>query len=257
MRPLRISEDEFRALLVGELEIMDDAEFDRARKMASRLRIPLERAVVERSRVPLGFILGHIAEAWSVGFVDLKVSDVKARGLADGRRRVCAQQSLAAVRPEGQRLLDMGVEPFLLASTLALAVAQRLVRRICLSCRESAAPEASILETLRARPDFDQTIRVLQSEGVLGQAGDSLSSIRLFHGSGCVQCHGSGFRGRTAVFELFEINDRIRAMIMERRDASSIRAEVIGRGMKTMFQDGLAKALLGETTLEEVFRVAL
>ena len=581
MRTLRISEDEFRTLLVGQLEIMDEAEFERARKMASRLRIPLERAVVERGRLPLGFVLGRIAEAWGVGFIDLKVSDVKLEALqtvaeeyarknllmpfdlkdnelhvamwdprdrrvideitrttrrkivpflaseiaiqrghllyrgniramlersdvdetlrvtqqdqagADGtgsgaelltrileyaavarasdvhvepyeleilvRYRVdgalrevlslppSSHQSLVArikvlsrmriderraaqdgrfeadlggykvdlrvstmptlwgekvvmrvlsrenlvidledlgltsgdykivlrniLRPFGMilitgptgsgkttslysmlvrlgierqnvvnistiedpieynlprinqvavnpgfgiefatglrallrqdpdiimvgeirdretvdiavraalvgrllistlhtndatgvvpRLLDMGVEPFLLASTLALAVAQRLVRRICTSCRESAIPEASILETLRARPDFERTIQVLQGEGVLGKAGDPLAGIRIFRGRGCPQCNGSGFRGRAGVFELFEIDDRIRAMIMERRDAATIRAEVITRGMKTMFQDGLAKALLGETTLEEVFRVAV
>jgi len=155
------------------------------------------------------------------------------------------------------RLLDMGVEPFLLASTLALAVAQRLVRRICVSCRESMVPEASIVNTLRSRSDFGRTIEVLQAEGVLGTSGDPFGSVRLFRGRGCAQCNGSGFRGRAGVFELFEIDDRIRTLIMERRDAASIRAEVINRGMKTMFQDGLAKALLGETTLEEVFRVAL
>jgi len=136
-------------------------------------------------------------------------------------------------------------------------VAQRLVRRICISCRESVVPDAAIVETLRARPDFDRTIEVLRAEGVLGTSGDPLAAIRLFRGRGCAQCSGSGFRGRAGIFELFEIDDRIRSMIMERRDATRIRAEAIAGGMKTMFQDGLAKALLGETTLEEVFRVAL
>jgi type II secretory ATPase GspE/PulE/Tfp pilus assembly ATPase PilB-like protein len=155
------------------------------------------------------------------------------------------------------RLLDMGVEPFLLASTLALVIAQRLVRRVCVDCRESMAPGGSILKALRARPDFDETIRVLQEQGVLGTGNDPLSKIRMFQGKGCLQCNWSGFRGRLGVFELFEVDDQIREMIMERKDASSIRAARLARGMKTMFQDGLAKALLGETTLEEVFRVAL
>ncbi|PYM90404.1 MAG: type II secretion system protein GspE [Candidatus Rokuibacteriota bacterium] len=154
------------------------------------------------------------------------------------------------------RLLDMGVEPFLLASTLGMALAQRLVRRICASCRQSVTPDASILAALRERGDFERTVEVLRSEGVMSAAGDPLSSIRLFHGQGCVQCNGSGFRGRLGVFEVFEVDDRIRSMIMERRDATAIRNEAIERGMKTMFQDGLAKTLLGETTLEEVFRVA-
>ncbi len=155
------------------------------------------------------------------------------------------------------RLLDMGIEPFLLASSLSLVVAQRLVRRICVSCRESLPPDASLLRTLRLRADFDETIRVLQQEGVLSRAADPLSGIRLFRGKGCRQCQGSGFRGRLGVFELFEVDDQIRTMIMERRGASSIRAAAIGKGMKTMLQDGLAKVFLGETTMEEGLRVAL
>ena len=155
------------------------------------------------------------------------------------------------------RLLDMGVEPFLLASTLSLVIAQRLVRRICVGCRESVVADASILKALRARPDFDRTIEVLQEQGVLGKGDDPIAGIRLFRGKGCAQCHGSGFRGRLGVFELFEINDHIRSMIMERQDTSVIRARAIAGGMKTMFQDGIAKAFFGETTLEEVFRVAV
>jgi type II secretory ATPase GspE/PulE/Tfp pilus assembly ATPase PilB-like protein len=155
------------------------------------------------------------------------------------------------------RLLDMGVEPFLLASTLSLVVAQRLVRRICVGCRESVVADASTLKALRARPDFDRTIEVLQEQGVLGKGDDPIAGIRLFRGKGCAQCHGSGFRGRLGVFELFEINDHIRSMIMERQDTSVIRAQATAGGMKTMFQDGIAKAFFGETTLEEVFRVAV
>jgi type II secretory ATPase GspE/PulE/Tfp pilus assembly ATPase PilB-like protein len=155
------------------------------------------------------------------------------------------------------RLIDMGIEPFLLASTLSLVIAQRLVRRICVSCRESVVANTSILKALRARPDFEQIIQVLQEQGVLGKGGDPLAGIRLFRWKGCSQCHGSGFRGRLGVFELFEINDRYRSMIMERQDTSAIRAEAIAAGMKTMFQDGIGKAFFGETTLEEVFRVAL
>ncbi|MBI1727432.1 MAG: hypothetical protein HYR50_09190, partial [Candidatus Rokubacteria bacterium] len=148
-------------------------------------------------------------------------------------------------------------EPFLVASTLALVVAQRLTRRVCVTCRESVTPDPAVLGTLRARPDFDRTVRVLHAEGVLGASDDPLSDVRYNRGTGCAQSNGSGFRGRLGVFEIFEIGDRIRAMIMERRDASAIHAEAIASGMKTMFEDGLAKALLGDTTLEEVFRVAL
>ena len=94
-------------------------------------------------------------------------------------------------------------------------------------------------------------------QGVLGKGDDPLSGIRLFHGKGCPQCHGSGFRGRLGLFELFEIDDHMRSLIMARQDNAAIRSEAIARGMKTMFQDGLAKVFFGETMLEEVFRVAV
>ncbi len=118
-------------------------------------------------------------------------------------------------------------------------------------------PDPLVLKSLQLRPDFDETMRVLRQEGVLGRSDDALTGVRLFRGRGCPQCHGSGFRGRLGVFEVFEIDDTVRSMIMERRDAAAIRTAAIAGGMKTMLQDGLAKVFLGETTIEEVFRVAL
>jgi type IV pilus assembly protein PilB len=155
------------------------------------------------------------------------------------------------------RMIDIGIEPFLLASTLALVISQRLVRRICTNCRESMPPPPSMIAALRARHDFEATVRALQSQNVLGRGDYPLSGIRLFQGKGCAQCQGTGFRGRLGVFELFQINDTVRAMIMQRSDAASIRAAAISAGMKTLFQDGLAKVFIGETSLEEVLRVAL
>jgi type II secretory ATPase GspE/PulE/Tfp pilus assembly ATPase PilB-like protein len=119
------------------------------------------------------------------------------------------------------------------------------------------AADTSVLKALRARPDFEQMVQILQRQGVLTKGDDPLAGLRLFRGKGCPQCRGSGFRGRLGVFELFEVNDHIRSMTMERQDTSVIRAEAIAGGMKTMFQDGVAKAFFGETTLEEVFRVAV
>jgi type II secretory ATPase GspE/PulE/Tfp pilus assembly ATPase PilB-like protein len=155
------------------------------------------------------------------------------------------------------RLLDMGVEAFLLASTLTLVIGQRLVRRLCPSCRESLPPDGSVLAILKARPDYEETIRVLQADGVLGKGDDPLAGLLLFRGVGCRQCGGRGFRGRLGIFELFEVDAPARARIMRREDSGTIRAAAVAGGMKTMFQDGLGKALLGETTLEEVFRVAV
>jgi type II secretory ATPase GspE/PulE/Tfp pilus assembly ATPase PilB-like protein len=155
------------------------------------------------------------------------------------------------------RLLDMDVEPFLAASTLSLIVAQRLVRRICLTCRVSIPPDERVLGMLRRRADFAHTTTVLQQRGALGSGEDPWSAVRFFQGSGCPQCNSSGFRGRVGVFELYEVDADARALIMERASATALRAAALTNGMTTMFQDGLAKALLGDTTVDEVFRVAL
>jgi type IV pilus assembly protein PilB len=152
------------------------------------------------------------------------------------------------------RLVDMGVEPFLVASTLGLVIGQRLARKICASCRESVSRKVPLLETVRTTPGFAAAIPVLQSQGVLPATGDPLAGVRLYHGRGCTQCNGTGFRGRVALFELFDVTDPIRRMIAEGRDGLQIRDAAIAGGMKTMFQDALAKLFLGETTIEEVVR---
>jgi type IV pilus assembly protein PilB len=155
------------------------------------------------------------------------------------------------------RLLDIGVEPYLLSSSLTLVVAQRLTRRICKNCRESVTPSSRILESIQSRPDFSETIDVLKRDGILRKSQTGLAGVRLYNGKGCTQCQGSGFTGRLGLFEIFEVDEDIRDLIMQRKPASFIRSTAIMKGMKTMFQDGLAKAFMGETTLEEVFRVAL
>jgi len=133
--------------------------------------------------------------------------------------------------------------------TLALVVAQRLIRRICKNCRESVTPNARILNP--------SNLGVLQRQGVLRKTHGGLAGVRLYNGKGCAQCQGSGFIGRVGLFEIFEVDEDIRDLIMQRKPASVIRSTAIMKGMKTMFQDGLAKAFMGETTIEEVFRVAL
>jgi type II secretory ATPase GspE/PulE/Tfp pilus assembly ATPase PilB-like protein len=149
----------------------------------------------------------------------------------------------------------MGVEPFLLASTLAMVVAQRLVRLTCVGCRESFEIGPEIVQMLSKRADFSTSLRALRAQGLLGNAPENLQGVRLFRGNGCRQCGGSGYRGRIGLFEILTVDDEIRKMMHERRDAASIRAMAIERGMKPMFQDGLAKLLLGQTTAEELVRV--
>lgn len=186
---------------------------------------------------------------------DRETADIAVRAALVGRLLIStlhANDATAVVA----RLLDMGIEPYLLASTLSLVVAQRLVRRLCLACRESFAPDDALLARLRVRPDFEATVRVLRQDGVLSATEEPLAGIRLFRGKGCRQCHDTGFRGRLGIFELFAVDDAMHSRIMERQNAGALRAAAIAQGMRTMFQDGLAKVLLAHTTLDEVFRVA-
>ncbi len=155
------------------------------------------------------------------------------------------------------RLLDMGIEPFLLASTLTVVMAQRLVRRLCTNCRESLPMSDIVLRGLHDRSDFPALVSALRRRGTISAIGDPFANVSLYRGRGCPQCNGTGFRGRVGIFELFEITDLVRRMIMERRDAAAIRDAAMGEGMITLFQDGVAKALLGDTTVEEVFKAAV
>lgn len=146
------------------------------------------------------------------------------------------------------RLLDMGIEDFLIASTLLTIVAQRLVRRICMSCIES-----------HMLSDNDKALiaHIPEMEGyLLEQSGkSSLDEIRFFTGKGCKTCQNTGYSGRTGVFEVMGVTDDIRKAIMHGKNSDQIRTIAVEQGMSTMLRDGLAKMLLGHTTLEEVIRV--
>jgi type IV pilus assembly protein PilB len=154
------------------------------------------------------------------------------------------------------RLIDMGVEPFLLASTLSMVIAQRLVRRICFSCRESIDGDDSVLDALsRGRPGFAEALKQSRSQGALFGTDHQANGFRLFRGKGCPQCNGTGYSGRVGVFEVLEIDNDIKRLILSRPDSASVRNIAARNTLKTMYQDGLAKAILGETTLDELARL--
>lgn len=133
------------------------------------------------------------------------------------------------------RLLDMGVEPFLITSTLNAVLAQRLVRRLCPHCREPYVPSAAALHALS--PDLaDRSIE------------------QLYHPRGCDACDHTGFHGRLAVTELLVVNDDIVRLVLARAEAREIQRAAVAQSMRTMFADGLAKAQAGLTTIEEVLR---
>ena len=172
------------------------------------------------------------------------------------------------------RLLDMGIEPYLLASTIRVVAAQRLPRRICENCIKAypASKEAlnTVLETMKGAKDFnlvDYIKRVAASKSVEGENGhqamrapeigpDGSEVIYLYKGEGCDRCGGSGYSGRIGIFEVLDVNDKISRMIMENVTDADLRNAGIEDGMLTMIQDGVLKALEGITTLEEVLRVS-
>lgn len=135
------------------------------------------------------------------------------------------------------RLIDMGVLPFLVASTVNIVISQRLVRIVCKTCRKQ-------------RQLSDAEIKSLSSI-----AGDLADNNIYTVGPGCKECNNTGYRSRTGIHEVLEVDDKIRALIVSRADASQIKQAAIKNGMRTMLEDGLIKAQNGITTIEEVLRI--
>jgi len=133
------------------------------------------------------------------------------------------------------RLIDMGVEPFLISSSVIGVVAQRLVRTICSSCKQSYTP----------------------SEEVIRDFGAELpSNPKFYRGAGCKACKNSGYKGRIGIFEMLLITDKIRDLILAKTPSSQIKHVAQEAGMKTLRQDGITKVLAGATTIDEVIRVS-
>ena len=136
------------------------------------------------------------------------------------------------------RLIDMGVKPFLVASSTRAIMAQRLVRKICDKCKEPYTPTEAELR-------------------LLGPAAQQLASAQIYHGAGCADCHGTGYRGRIGIFEIFLIDDQVRNLIFEQVAATELRTKARELGMRTLREDGLRKVVAGQTTLSEVLRVTM
>ena len=132
------------------------------------------------------------------------------------------------------RLVDMGVEPFLIASSVILVAAQRLCRRVCPNCK-------SVYEV---------------PQKALDEAGLKASrEHKFYHGKGCAKCSKSGFRGRMGTLEVLVIEDQIREMIIKGASSTQIKDYARSKGMKTLRENGLEKFMRGDTTLEEVLRM--
>lgn len=140
------------------------------------------------------------------------------------------------------RLTDMGVEPFLVASTVRVIIAQRLLRKICDGCKTSM--------------QFTRTeILTHFSKEVVQKYFPDGESITTYHGTGCKLCHNTGYKGRLGVFEVLEVSQEIRKLIASKADAEIINQQALQEGMQSMLEDAMIKVQKGLTTIEEVIRV--
>lgn len=140
------------------------------------------------------------------------------------------------------RLTDMKVEPFLVASTVNVIIAQRLIRKICEMCKGSMDVNE------------EELMQNLSQETIKKYFGDK-NNMRIYKGAGCEVCHFTGYAGRIGIFEVLEVSNAIRKLINEKNDSDVILKQAIKEGMTTMLDDGLSKVVKGLTTIEEVLRV--
>ena len=134
------------------------------------------------------------------------------------------------------RLINMGIEPFLVTSSTIAIQAQRLVRRVCPSCKENFMPDLDSLHELGISPD-DPRCKELK------------------RGVGCDKCSNRGYLGRSGIFELLAMSNRIQEMVLQGADSNAVKREARLEGMRTLREDGAEKVLRGETTVEEILRV--
>ncbi|MEN8150900.1 MAG: ATPase, T2SS/T4P/T4SS family [Planctomycetota bacterium] len=138
------------------------------------------------------------------------------------------------------RMLNFNVEPYLLASSLLVVVAQRLVRKVCPECRDVFAPDATMVRELE----------------MIGLTPDQLQDGKLVRGAGCANCFQTGYTDRTGIYEILPVDDTVKLQIMERASSTDIKRSAVERGLlRTLRQDGADKVRQGQTTVEEVVRV--
>ncbi|MDZ4199515.1 MAG: ATPase, T2SS/T4P/T4SS family, partial [Kiritimatiellia bacterium] len=135
------------------------------------------------------------------------------------------------------RLIDMGIEPFLVASSIEAIVAQRLVRRLCPACRRPWPHDPEFLR----RVSFPV---------------ERLKEGSIFEAVGCEACRNTGYRGRTGIYEILSVTDKIRPMVISRASSHEIKTVALRSGMRTLRTDGWTKVLAGVTTVDEVLRVS-
>ncbi len=141
------------------------------------------------------------------------------------------------------RLIEMGIEPFLVSSSVNVVIAQRLVRKICLKCRESYEVTGN---------DFKKSGL---SDNLIEKFLDNKEKVRVYRGRGCKSCNNTGYTGRTGIFEVLEMEDNIKKLVMEKANSDQIQEKAVKNGMTPMIENGIKKVLFGQTTIEEIIRV--
>ncbi len=167
------------------------------------------------------------------------------------------------------RLLDMGIEPFLIASTVKAVVGQRLVRRLCMNCRQSYVPNqtevAEIVRLFHLAPGQNfYYIHQLEAQAIVQKVGGetpwgttdtTIAALWQPNPNGCDECNHTGFKGRVGIYEVLGTSREIQKMIIGGNTSNEIQDQAVAEGMTTMLTDGLIKAIRGNTTVEEVLRV--
>ncbi len=215
------------------LSVEDPIEYqlDGVNQIQVKPSIGLDFANVLRS------LLRHDPDIMMVGEIrDLETAEIAVQAALTGHLVLSTLHTNSAASSI-TRLLDMGVREFLLTSTVNGAAAQRLVRTLCRHCREPFRPMPELIERL----------------GLTRYNGGS--EIALYRSAGCAECGGSGYHGRTSIFEVLPLDDTIRRLILRHAEAHELQRAAIEQGMHTMYDDGMMKALAGETTVEEVLKV--
>lgn len=163
--------------------------------------------------------------------------------------------SAAATLP---RMLDMGAEPFLIASTVNVIIAQRLVRRLCVECRATYVMDTKELATLGKIYNLEEIFAHLKNDKVgkkfIGEAKD-FSTVQFYKAVGCEQCGNEGYKGRNGIYEVLEMSTEIRKLVTQEATTEALNEQARKEGMATMVDDGFLKVIQGTTSLEEVMRV--
>lgn len=163
--------------------------------------------------------------------------------------------SAAATLP---RIIDMGAEPFLAATTINVIIAQRLVRKLCPDCRKEYKMTAKELEALNENYDMSSILKIIQGNDLTKDAVGSKGKwedVTLYKSGGCERCGNEGYKGRSGIYEVLEVDAEIEKMISQKAPTEEIENKAKEKGMLTMVEDGFIKAVNGITSIEEILRV--